>query len=147
MTRLTIELPSQFLFRTDIPVRISDVNYGGHLGNDAILSMAHEARIQFLKEFGFSELDIDGAGLIMTDAAIVYRSEAFHGEVLTVELGVNDLQSAGFDLVYRIFGKTDAREVALVKTGLVFFNYTTKKVVRMPEKFRFWMTSRSAPSA
>jgi acyl-CoA thioester hydrolase len=143
MSRLSIDLPGQFLFRTDIPVRISDVNYGGHLGNDAVLSIAQEARIRMLKEYGYSELDIEGVGLIMADAAVLYRSEAFHGEILTVEVGVNDVQIAGCDLVYRITEKTGGREVALVKTGLVFYNYAAKKVARMPEKFRFWMRSHS----
>ncbi len=138
MARLTVDLPDQFLFRIDIPIRISDVNYNDHLGNDAVLSIAQEARLQMLKQYGYTELNIHGVGLIMADAAVIYRSEAFHGETLTVEVGLRELRSASFEMVYRMTEKSTGREVALVKTGMVFYNYETKKVARMPEQFRFW---------
>ena len=50
MARVKLQLPANFLFSTEIPIRISDINYGGHLGNDAVLSIVHEARIQFLQQ-------------------------------------------------------------------------------------------------
>ena len=46
MARVEIELPEQFPFATEIPIRISDINYGNHLGNDAVLSLAQEARVR-----------------------------------------------------------------------------------------------------
>ena len=57
MARIKIELPEKFIFSTEIPLRISDINYGGHLGNDAVLSIAHEARIRFFNKHGFKEID------------------------------------------------------------------------------------------
>ena len=51
MARVKLEVPSTFSFQTTIPIRITDVNYGGHVGNDSILSILHEIRIQFLKKF------------------------------------------------------------------------------------------------
>jgi hypothetical protein len=45
-----------------------DINYGGHLGNDAVLSLVHEARVRFLKQQGYTENNIEGAGIIMADA-------------------------------------------------------------------------------
>ena len=74
MARIELNLPENFSFSTDVRVRVSDINYGNHLGNDALLSLVHEARLQFLQSRGFSELDIDGCGLILTDAVIVYKS-------------------------------------------------------------------------
>jgi hypothetical protein len=29
---------------------------------------------------GYSELDVEGVGIIMADAAVMYRAEAFHGD-------------------------------------------------------------------
>ena len=46
MARVKLELPAQFNFRTNIPIRIQDLNYGNHVGNDAILSIMHEARLR-----------------------------------------------------------------------------------------------------
>jgi acyl-CoA thioesterase FadM len=70
-----------FPFSTELRVRITDVNYGGHMGNDSLLGLLHEARVQFLAHYGLSELDIGGLwGIIMADSVIVYKSEAFPGE-------------------------------------------------------------------
>ena len=83
MARLTLALPERFPFTTEIEVRITDLNYGRHLGNDAMLGLVHEARVRFLRAHGLQELDVEGTGLVMIDAAIVYRAEAFAGDRLT----------------------------------------------------------------
>ena len=54
MARIKIAVPPQFTFSTQIPVRITDINYGGHLGNDALLALLHEARVQFLRRYGYT---------------------------------------------------------------------------------------------
>jgi len=136
MARVEIELPASFLFETEIPIRISDVNYGGHLGNDAVLSIAQEARVRFLAAHGFSELDVEGVGIIMVDAAVVYRAEGRHGVTLRVRLAAADVRSRGLDLVYAMTDAATGEEIARVKTGIVFFDYGARKVVAMPARFR-----------
>jgi len=136
MARVKIEIPDKFIFKTEIPIRISDINYGGHLGNDAVLSIAHEARLRFLKHNGFTELDVEGAGIIMTDAAVQYKAEAFHGDVLKVEIGVTDITRSGSDFVYRFENTLNGKIIAVVKTGIVFYDYKNKKVVSVPETFK-----------
>ena len=136
MTRVKLPLPSHFPFRTEIPIRISDINYGGHLGNDAVLSIAHEARIRFLRHFGYSELEIEGTGIMMTDALIVYRTEGLYGDVLIVEVGTRDFQSAHCDVVYRLTDKATHREIARLKTGIVFIDKQTGKMTALPDAFR-----------
>ncbi len=136
MARVEIELPATFLFEIEIPIRISDVNYAGHLGNDAVLSIAQEARIRFLAAHGWGELDVDGVGILMVDAAVVYRAEGRHGVTLRVRLAAADVQSRGLDLVYAMADAATGEEIARVKTGIVFFDYRARKVVSMPARFR-----------
>ncbi len=136
MSRLRLDLPDQFLFTTEIPLRVSDINYGGHLGNDAVLTLAQEARARFLASHGWSEKDVAGRGIIMTDAAVVYRSEAFYGNVLTIDVTVADLSEIGCDFLFRMTNKASGKEVARVKTGIVFFDYATRKPQPVPEEFR-----------
>ncbi|MFL5774339.1 MAG: acyl-CoA thioesterase, partial [Flavisolibacter sp.] len=81
MPRLKIQLPDQFTFSTLIPVRITDLNYGNHVGNDSMLSILHEARMQFLAQFGYTELEIEGVGIIMSDVSIEFKTEVFYGDV------------------------------------------------------------------
>ncbi len=137
MARVEIEFPEKALFATDLPIRIDDLNYGGHLANDRVLALAQEARLRFLAAHGFrSELDVAGVGLIMTDAAIVYRAEGHYGMVLAVELAAAGVRTRGFDLLYRMRDAASGREVARVKTGMLWFDYAARKVVSMPEAFR-----------
>ena len=135
MARVKIELPEKFIFKTEIPIRINDINYGGHLGNDAVLSIAHEARLRFLKQHNFTELNVEGKGIIMIDAAIQYKTEGFYGDIILVEIAVTDITGVGCDFVYRCTNKNTGTVIAIVKTGIVFFDYDKKKVVSVPEKF------------
>lgn len=136
MTRIKIDLPETFIFTTEIPVRITDLNYGNHLANDAILSLLHEARVQFLANYGWTEKDVVGIRIIMADVAIRYRGEGFYGDVLVIDIAVRDFTRAGFDLVYRITEKASGHAIAEAKTGIVFFDYERRKTVSVPEVFR-----------
>ena len=136
MPRVTIELPEYFPFSTEISVRVSDVNYAGHLGNDSVLSLAHEARIRFLASHGFSEFDAGGAGMVMSDAAVVYKTQAFQGERLRVDVAVADFTRVGCDVYFRMVDISSGRDVAHVKTGIVFFDFATSTLVRTPAVFR-----------
>lgn len=135
MPRIKIELPEQFPFTTTIAVRITDLNYGGHVGNDTILSLIHEARVQFLRHHGYSELDLGGVALIMGDVAIEFRSEIFYGDKLMASVAAGAFSRAGFEIFYKLEKETDGRmiPVAFAKTGMVCYNYTLKKVVSVPE--------------
>ncbi len=136
MPRARIQLPDAFSFHTELAVRISDINYGGHLGNDAVLALAHEARMQFLTSMGYSETNIEGVGLIMTDAVVVYHAEAFHGDVLAIDVAVDDVREHRFDLFYRISRPLDGREIARVKTGMALYDYEKKAIGAMSDSFR-----------
>ena len=131
MARIKIALPDKFTFATTAFVRITDINYGGHMGNDALLSILHEARVQFLQQFGYAELDLAGKSLIMADVAIEYKGEGFRGDVLTIEMAAHDFTRYGFDLVYRVTNQ-DQKLIALAKTGMLCFDYNSRKVVSLP---------------
>jgi acyl-CoA thioester hydrolase len=147
MARVKLELPERFNFSTELTVRISDINYGQHLGNDAVLAFAHEARLRFLKSFGFTEADVDGVGMIMLDAVVVYKSQAFHGDALNVEVAAADLGPCGCDFLYRMTEKQGGREIARAKTALAFFDYAKNKIARMPKQFRSVMMGSPDPES
>jgi acyl-CoA thioester hydrolase len=136
MARVKLEFPEKPMFSTDIAIQIGDINYGGHLGNDAVLRLVHEARVRFLQQHGYSEADIEGIGIIMTDAAIVYKSEGFYGDVLHIEVAVTDLSRSGCDFVFRLISSTTHKDIALAKTGIVFFDYQKRRIAGMPEGFK-----------
>jgi len=135
MARVKVALPAQFLFSTTIPIRITDLNYGGHLGNDRVLTLVHEARVQFLASTGYSEMDMGGVGLIMVDTAIEFKNEVFYGDGVRVSVAAGDFSSVGFDLYYQLVKEGEVL-VAAVKTGMVCYQYGEKRVVRVPEGVR-----------
>ncbi|MFC3152827.1 thioesterase family protein [Litoribrevibacter euphylliae] len=136
MARLTLELPDHFVFSCKQVVRVTDLNYANHLGNDAMISLLHEARCQFLDHHGFSESDIGGLGLMVTDLATIYKSECFAGEELTFEVGVMDFNKYGCDVIYRVTKNQGETLVANAKNGVVFFDYHQRKLAHVPEVFR-----------
>jgi YbgC/YbaW family acyl-CoA thioester hydrolase len=132
MARIKIELPEQLRFSTKIPIRITDLNYGGHVGNDTVLTLIHEARAQFLKSHRYEELNVEGVSLIMSDVAIEFKAELFYGDVVTAFVTAANFSRVGFDLFYKLMRGESI--VALAKTGMICYNYDTKKVVRLPDQ-------------
>ncbi|MBM3158422.1 MAG: thioesterase family protein [Bacteroidetes bacterium] len=128
-------LPTSFQFTCKLPVRITDINYGGHVGNDRLLVYAHEARIQYLQEMGYTEMELDTTSLMLTKASLEIRSELFFGDQLSVAVQAMHFTSKGFDLLYKIEKITSGKPVlaAIVLTTMICFDYKNKKVTSLPE--------------
>lgn len=137
MARVKLMIPEHKIFSTEIAVRITDINYGNHVGNDAFVHLIHEARVQWLSAYNYTELNIEGASLIMADLTVEYKGESFYGDILQIEIAVGEISRAGFELYYQITTTRDAKNIliAKAKTGLVSFNYEEKKVRELPFKF------------
>lgn len=135
MPRVSIDLPQHFLFSTELEIYQSHINEAGHVDNALLLTLVSEARQRFFRSLGYSQLDIEGVGIVVSDAAVQYLAEAFHGETLVVEMTASDFNKYGCDLVYRISVKGGDKEVARGKTGIVFFDYTKRKVAPIPVPF------------
>ncbi|MDG4554411.1 MAG: thioesterase family protein [Candidatus Competibacter sp.] len=135
MARIKLDLPADFPFATELRVRVTDVNYAGHVGNDALLGLLQEARARFLAQYGLGELEIFGLGLVVADSVVLYKSEAFPGERLSIAVTVADFNKYGCDFVYRVTEQASGREVARAKTGIVFFDYQKRAVQPVPQAF------------
>ncbi|MFT3947337.1 MAG: thioesterase family protein [Agriterribacter sp.] len=136
MARVKLEVSSTFSFQTTIPIRITDVNYGGHVGNDSILSILHEVRIQFLKKFGCDEKNFFGVGLIMNDVAIEFKKELFYGDTIYAYLTIPNFEKISFDIFYKLEVVVNEKSTiaVLAKTGMVCFNYDTKRIAAVPDE-------------
>jgi acyl-CoA thioester hydrolase len=138
MPSIKIDLPAVFTFSTEIPVRITDINYGGHAGNDALLSIIHEARVRFLGAKGYAELNMGGFGLIMSDVIISFKKEAHYGDVIKASVAAASFTKVGFELFYKFEKVEDGNSVLILtaKTGMICYNYEKKRVVSMPEEVK-----------
>lgn len=137
MSSIKSLLPATFKFSFEIPVRITDLNYGNHVGNDSILTLAHEARVQFLAKHGYTEMNLEGVSLILTKASLELRRELFYGEALFASVAADNFTTKGFDLFYKLEKKNavgNFEMVAALITTMVCYDYANKKIVALPEK-------------
>jgi len=133
MSRIKIDMPENKLAEIKIPVRISDINYGNHVGNDAFVSILHEARVQWLKGEGYTELNFAGAGLIMSDLAIEFKNESFYGDIVEVCIYAGEASRVSFELYYQLSAARNLEKIILAnaKTRMIAYNYEKKKAVSL----------------
>ncbi len=120
------------IFDCQLQVRVSDLNYGNHVGNDRILGYLHEARVLWLANHGLSEIDVGGCGTIMAASALDYKSQAMLGQSLSIELGIGSVSGSRFTLLYRISQANGGTTVALGATDMSCFDYQRQRPVRIP---------------
>jgi acyl-CoA thioesterase FadM len=136
MARVKLDIPDNCIATIVVPVRITDINYGNHLGNHAFVMIIHEARMKWLQSNGCTELDIDGTGLIMSDLVVEFKNEGFYGDDVVVELYAGEISRVGFEIYYQLFTQRNSEKILLAnaKTGMVCYDYAAKKVVAIPGK-------------
>jgi acyl-CoA thioester hydrolase len=142
MRNKKITAPAHFCYKTNIDVQIGDINYGGHVGNERYLLFAQETRLRFLREIGQSEVHFGAFGLVLTESHVEYFSELFHGDSIEIILAVTTPSRASFDCYYTITVTRNNIPVtsAVVKTAMVCFDYTERKVKSIPEELRGLLT-------
>ncbi|MBK1878688.1 acyl-CoA thioesterase [Pelagicoccus mobilis] len=121
-------------FTASIRFRITDHNYGNHVANNVFVEYLHEGRFQFLESLGYTEMDVEGASLILSELAIKFTKQAFYPDTMKLEIAVANRRPTRFDLLYRGFDSAGDLLV-LAKTEMAAVDYQTGKPVRMPEAF------------
>lgn len=138
MDRIKLTLPTEFIFETSLKIRITDLNYGGHVGNHNFLSLIHEARQEFLYSLNYSELNIEGIGLIMADVAIEFKKELNYNDFVIISVTATSFGKLGFDIYYtlELQNEDNSRTLAgKAKTGMICFDYKNRIKCQVPEKF------------
>lgn len=133
MPRIAIELPDSYVFETILEIRVSDLNYGNHLGNDRVLGLVHEARLRYLASLGEAEYSAGGIGLIQSDAAVNYKGRGVWGQKLRVQAS-SAFEGNTWYFTFLITDLNSGKEIARAKTGMVFFDYGREKIVRPPPR-------------
>jgi acyl-CoA thioester hydrolase len=136
MPRVKVASPDRFLFSMEHTVGISEVNYAKHLDSVAMVQVLHEARLQFLASLGFTEANIYGLGMVVTDLAIDYRSESFAGDRIILDVGVSSFNRYGFDIGIQVANSALESVVCLAKIGVVFFDFDKHQISPVPNAFK-----------
>ncbi len=135
MTRLHVAVPEEFLFRMERTVGLSDINYAKHLDSVSMVKILHEARLQFLASLGFTEANVYGLGLVVTDLSVDYISESFANDRLTIDVGVSKFTRHGFDIGIKVSNEALDTVVCNGNFGLVFFDFDKHHLAKVPAGF------------
>ena len=123
-------------FQTNITVRVTDLNYGGHLGNDSLYGYFHQARVCCLRHLGLTEGDIGGGiSLTQIEGHIKYKGEAFLGDLLQINVWFDDIKRTRFRTNYRVIRPADDRLIAEGYAVLAAFDYQSRRPQRLPASF------------
>lgn len=137
MTRRTIELPDTFHLHFDYRVVYSDINASSHLAADRIMPITIEAQFRFIKSLGYSDATVfEDAGLIMVHSETQYISESHHDDELRVSMAIASLAGKQMEFAFLIKNRVTGKEVARLRSTLLFYDYESKKVIVAPEKFK-----------
>ncbi len=133
MERVQLEFPvADIVHRHALTVRIGDMNYGRHLGHDAVVTLLHEARAQAIEALGFHEWDVAGMPTVVADLAVQYRGEARWPDALVVETAIPAPQGRGVAVYQRLLRVADERVAAVARVGLVLLDPHTGKPAPIP---------------
>ena len=135
MARIAIELPERFAYSTQITLLSTHMNMTGHLDNALLLTLLSETRIRFWQSLGYADAtNLNGVTGVVSDAAVVYKAQAYHGQTLRIDMALSDFAKYGFDFVWRITELSSGHEVARGKTGILCVDRETHKVTPFPER-------------
>ena len=135
MPKVEISYPENTCFVQHTRVRINDLSNAGHLGAAHLVSILDEAAASFFKSHGIERKPDRTVGVIFADLMVSYRSEAFHGDELKIEIALQKAIPKGLDLCFRVSRSDSAKLVALAKIGILFYNYQTRRVIDVPRRF------------
>ncbi len=136
MPRIQLKAPEKTVFTTCLDIRVTDLNYGKHMGHMELIGLLHQARVEFLAANGMTEMNVEGRTLIVVELAVSYRSEAFFGQTLTIDIGLAFEGSRGINISYAVRDQGTGGTVAVAQTGVVFADPVARAVVQVPQAFR-----------
>jgi acyl-CoA thioester hydrolase len=135
MPKIKLKQQDAYEFEYPVTLQVYHINYGGHLGNDTVVSLLHEARVNLLKQLGLTELNLgDGkTGIIMADLAVNYLKEGFLFDQFIIFTHIDEISAASFRIFHKIM--KDDIIIALAEIGIITFDYHEHAITEIPTDF------------
>lgn len=135
MERVKLEFPAEaIIHRHPLTVRVTDMNYGRHLGHDALVSLLHEARIQAFAALDLPEWDMHGYPTVVADLAVQYQSEARWPDALIIATAVPEPQGKALTVYQRIYQAESEQIVASARVNQLLIDVASGRPVEVPEQ-------------
>ncbi|CAH1043868.1 acyl-CoA thioesterase [Halomonas sp. TD01] len=134
MERVTLDFPTAaIIHRHPLTVRVTDMNYGRHLGHDALVSLLHEARVHAFAALGLPEWDMKGYPSVVVDLAVQYQSEARWPDALMIETAVPEPQGKALAVYQRICHAETGKVVATARVNQLLLDLSSGRPVKVPD--------------
>jgi acyl-CoA thioesterase FadM len=116
-------------------VQKEHVNVANHVGYADITRILHQTVIDVLHELGLRESDLgDGkTGVFEEEALVNFRSEAFLGDPLLMEVHIGEISAEGFNIYHRITRR--GALIVVAENGLVGYDFAGHIRAPVPETF------------
>ncbi len=123
-------------YRTEVPLRWSDMDAYGHVNNVQYLRLLEDARVIGFREW-FPDHDVVGGGIVVSRHEIEYLAPlVYRAAPIEVEMWVTSISAAAFDLGYRVVDPpaVGERVYAVAETGLVAYDLAASRPRRLGEQ-------------
>lgn len=123
------DLTGPFRHEVEIEVRFADTDGMRHVNNAKYLTYCEGARIRYWTDVTGERFSLGVEGdesLILAEARITYRAQAFYGDLVTVQTRATRIGRSSFTLEHRLTARRpDAapRLVAVSESVLVRYDY------------------------
>ena len=135
------DLTGPFRHEVEVEVRFADTDAMRHVNNATYLTYCEIARIRYWTDVTGESFALGESGaesLILAEARITYRAQAFYGEVVTVQTRATRIGRSSFTLQHRLVAAipgADPRLVAVSESVLVRYDYDAEMPVPLaPER-------------
>jgi acyl-CoA thioester hydrolase len=134
------DLTGDFAHRVSIDVRFADTDAMGHVNNAVYLTYCEMARIRYWSDVTGEPLAARHHGaesLILAEARITYRAQAFYGDTVTVQTRTTRIGRSSFTLEHRLTAHGHGgprRLVAVSESVLVRFDYEIDRPVPLSDE-------------
>jgi acyl-CoA thioester hydrolase len=129
------DLIGPFTHEVEVQVRFADTDAMRHVNNAKYLTYCEIARLRYWTDVTGEDFALGAEGaesLILAEARITYRAQAFYGETVVVQTRATRIGSSSFTLEHRLTaGSTGEprRLVAVSDSVLVRFDYETERPI------------------
>ncbi|KGN39186.1 acyl-CoA thioesterase [Knoellia subterranea] len=131
--------PSERPYRTQVPLRWSDMDAYGHVNNVQYLRLLEDARVIGFREWFGEERSLLDTGVIVSRHEIEYVAPlTYRPEPIEVDMWVTGVHGAGFNLGYAVRDPESLGErvYALAETGLVLYDFASARPRRLTDEDR-----------
>ena len=141
--------PAARPYRTEVPLRWSDMDAYGHVNNVQYLRLLEDARVIGFREWFGEDRSLLDAGVIVSRHEIEYVAPlTYRPQPIEVDMWVTGVHGAGFSLGYAVRDPESLgeRTYAIAETGIVLYDFATSRPRRLSAEDKVILATHAGDS-